>query len=224
MRTPHRGDTVTRSARRADRPVKRRRPTHLTVYPKGIFCLENEWFGLRSSVSVLPALRLLHDSDYRVPCIHRDVATRAELEHYLRKWLMERHADYEILWLAVHTRKGLLLPGDVRRHDEKMDLDQLETALAGRCAGRIVHFGGCRTLLLPRARIQRFLRVTRAISVSGFLTEVDWTESTLFEVSLMLELQKHPATRRGMQAVARAMRRMRPVESRKAGFVMHVRA
>ena len=201
-----------------------RKPTPPTiVYEKGVFCLENEWFGLRSSVSVLPALKLLHDSDYRVQFIHRDVATRAELEHYLRKWLMEKHAGFEVLWLAMHTRKGLLLPGDVRRHDEKMDFDQLEQALEGRCAGRIIHFGGCRTLLLPRARIDRFLRVTRALSVSGFLTEVDWTESTLFETSLMLEMQKHPATRRGMAALRGAMRRMRPVECRRSGFVMHIR-
>ena len=203
---------------------RRRKPVpKMTVYEKGIFCLENEWFGLRSSVSVLPALKLLHDSDYRVPFIHRDVATRAELEHYLRKWLMEKHAGFEVLWLAMHTRKGLLLPGDVRRHDEKMDFDQLETALAGRCAGRIIHFGGCRTLLLPRARIERFLRATRALSVSGFLTEVDWTESTLFETSLMLELQKHPATRKGLAALRASMRRLRPLECRRAGFVMHIR-
>ena len=193
------------------------------VHPKGVFCLENEWFGLRSTVSVLPALKLLHDSDYRVPFIHRDVATRAELEHYLRKWLMEKHSGFEVLWLAMHTRKGLLLPGDVRRHDEKMDLDQLEAALAGRCAGRIIHFGGCRTLLLPKARIERFLQVTKAISVSGFLTEVDWTESTLFETSLLLELQKHPATRAGLTAVRAAMRRQRPLECRRSGFVMHLR-
>jgi len=203
--------------------TKRRPKPPTIVYEKGIFCLENEWFGLRSSVSVLPALKLLHDSDYRVPFIHRDVATRAELEHYLRKWLMEKHAGFEVLWLAMHTRKGLLLPGDVRRHDEKMDFDQLETALAGRCAGRIIHFGGCRTLLLPRARIERFLRATRALSVSGFLTEVDWTESTLFETSLMLELQKHPATRKGLAALRASMRRLRPLECRRSGFVMHIR-
>jgi hypothetical protein len=203
--------------------MRPRRKPSVMVYPKGIFCLENEWFGLQSTVSVLPALRLLHDSDYGIRSIHRDVATRAELEHYLRKWLMEKHAGYQVLWLAVHTRKGLLLPGDVRRHDERMDLDQLQAVLAGKCAGRIIHFGGCRTLLLPQARIDRFLRATRALAVSGFLTEVDWTESTLFEVSLMLELQKHPATRQGMHAVVRTMRRLRPVESRKAGFVMHVR-
>jgi hypothetical protein len=194
------------------------------IHPKGVFCLENEWFGLSSTVSVLPALRLLHDSDYKVPFIHRDVATRAELEHYLRKWLMEKHANYDILWLAMHTRKGLLLPGDVRRHDEKMDLDQLEYALAGKCAGRMIHFGGCRTLLLPKERITRFLRVTRAVSVSGFLTEVDWTESTLFETTLLLEMQKHPGTRKGLLAVRNAMRRLRPLECRKSGFVMHLRA
>ncbi len=203
---------------------RRAKPRPVTVHPKGVFCLENEWFGLRSTVSVLPALRLLHDSDYRIPFIHRDVATRAELEHYLRKWLMEKHASFEVLWLAMHTRKGLLLPGDVRRHDEKMDLDQLEHALAGRCSGRIIHFGGCRTLALPRARIERFLCVTRALSVSGFLTEVDWTESTLFETSLLLELQKHPATRQGLAAVRSAMRRQRPLECRSSGFVMHLRS
>ena len=203
---------------------RRKPPPQTLVYAKGVFCLENEWFGLRSSVSVLPALKFLHDSDYRLQFIHRDVATRAELEHYLRKWLMEKHSGFEVLWLAMHTRKGLLLPGDVRRHDEKMDFDQLEQALAGRCAGRIIHFGGCRTLLLPKSRIERFLRVTRALSVSGFLTEVDWTESTLFETSLLLELQKHPATRAGLSAVRSVMKRMRPLECRRAGFVMHIRA
>ena len=105
----------------------------------------------------------------------------------------------------------------------RSDLDQLEAALAGRCAGRIIHFGGCRTLLLPKACIERFLQVTKALSVSGFLTEVDWTESTLFETSLLLELQKHPATRKGLAAVRVAMRRQRPLECRRSGFVMHLR-
>ena len=48
------------------------------VYRKGVFCLESEWFGLRSTVSVRPALELLRSSDYHVQYIHRDVATRAE--------------------------------------------------------------------------------------------------------------------------------------------------
>jgi hypothetical protein len=124
----------------------------------------------------------------------------------------------------MHTRKGLLLPGDLRRHDEKMDIDQLEDVLAGHCPGRAIHFGGCSTLRLPVARIRRFMRVTGAASISGFLAEVDWTESTLFESSLLLEFQKWPMTARGLRGVRAGMRRLRPVECREFEFVMHVRA
>jgi hypothetical protein len=203
---------------------RRPRPKSMTIYPKGVFCLESEWFGLGSSVSVLSALKLLKESDYHIPFIHRDVATRAELEHYLRKWNQGRHTRFDILWLAMHTRKGLLLPGDLRRHDERMDIDQLEVALAGHCHGRAIHFGGCSTLQLPAARIRRFMRATGAASISGFLAEVDWTESTLFESSLLLEFQKRPMTARGLRAVRSGMRTFRPVECREFQFVMHVRA
>ena len=64
----------------------------MLLYRKGVFCLESEWFGLRSTVTVRPALEFLRTSDYHVPYIHRDVATRAELEHYLRKWFQEGRA------------------------------------------------------------------------------------------------------------------------------------
>jgi hypothetical protein len=193
------------------------------VYRKGIFCLEAEWFGLKSSVSVRPALELLRASDYKVPFIHRDVATRAELEHYLRKWFQGRQRGFEVLWLAIHSRKGLLLPGDMRRADERVHIDRLEEVLAGRCRGRFVHFGGCRTVAVPTSRIRRFLRATGAVGVSGFREEVDWTESTLFEVAYMLEMQKHPLTQAGMRRVRAALRRQRPVEYRETGFAVHLR-
>jgi hypothetical protein len=193
------------------------------VYRKGIFCLESEWFGLRSTVSVRPALELLRASDYHVAYIHRDVATRAELEHYLRKWFQERHTGFEVLWLAMHSRRGLLLPGDMRRPDEKMHIDRLEEILADKCRGRFIHFGGCRTIAMPPARIRRFLRATGAVGISGFREEVDWTESTLFESALLLELQKHPMTAAGLRAVRNRMRRLRPIEFEESGFGMHVR-
>ena len=63
-----------------------------------------------------------------------------------------------------------------------------------------------------------------AVAVSGFREEVDWTESTLFETAYLLELQKHPGTPAGLRKVRAAMRRMRPVETEAAGFVVHVRA
>jgi hypothetical protein len=177
------------------------------VYRKGIFCLESEWFGLMSPMSVRYALDFLKSSDYRIPVIHRDVATAAEIAHYLRKWTMQSHTAYSILWIAIHTRRGLLLPGDVRRASERMDIDAMESCLAGKCGGRIIHFGGCRTIALPARRLKQFLRVTRAVAVSGFREEVEWTESTLFEMSYFVALQHHPLTALGMRKVAAHMRK-----------------
>lgn len=177
------------------------------VYRKGIFCLESEWFGLRSTISVRYALEFLRSSDYRIPFIHRDVATSAEISHYLRKWVQESHWSYSILWLSIHTRKGLLLPGDVRRNDERMDIDGLEACLKGRCKGKLIHFGGCRTIALPTRRLQQFLRATGAVAVSGFREEVEWTDSTLFEMSYFVALQRERLTARGLAAVGRSMRR-----------------
>ena len=196
----------------------------MLVYRKGVFCLESEWFGLRSTVSVRPALELLRSSDYHVAYIHRDVATRAELEHYFRKWFQERHTGFEILWLAMHSRRGLLLPGDMRRPEEKMHIDRLEEILAGKCSGKVVHFGGCRTIAMPPARIRKFLKTSGAVAVSGFREEVDWTESTLFETALLLELQKHPMTASGLRGVRNAMRRSRPLEYAASGFAIYIRS
>ena len=72
----------------------------------GIFCLEGDWWGsLKHSKqsSVKPLLKLLNQyhSD-NVPFIHRDVATRQELEHYLRKWTLKSYQRYPILYLAFH--------------------------------------------------------------------------------------------------------------------------
>ena len=178
---------------------------------------------MRSSVSVRPALELLRASDYRIPYIHRDVATREELEHYLRKWLQGRHDLYDILWLSMHSRRGLLLPGDIRRN-ETMHFDRLEDLLAGKCQGQHIHFGGCHTIAMPLKRIRKFLKATRAAGISGFREEVDWTESTLFEVALLLELQKQPLTAAGLRRVRNAMRRTRPIEYRQSGFAIHIRA
>jgi hypothetical protein len=193
------------------------------VYRKGIFCLESEWFGLRSSVSVRPALDLLKATDYRVPYIHRDVATREEMEHYLRRWFHGKHDLYDILWISMHSRKGLLLPGNMRKANERISLDSLEGLLAGKCRGRLIHFGGCRTIAVGADRIRSFLSVTGAACVSGFQEEVEWTESTFFELAYLLELQKHPLTPRGLQATRRALRRLRPIECTQNGFTMHIR-
>jgi hypothetical protein len=61
---------------------------------KGTFCLEGEWWGdLGDQSSVEPALILLSKMPpYHTPYIHRDVATRAEFDHYITKWRQVSYA------------------------------------------------------------------------------------------------------------------------------------
>lgn len=101
-----------------------------------------------------------------------------------------------------------------------MDIDALESRLAGQCRGRLVHFGGCRTVALPARRIRQFLRVTKAVAVSGFREEVDWTESTLFEMSYFVALQHHPLTMPGIREVRLHMRRHHRQAADDLGFVI----
>ena len=67
-------------------------------------------------------------------------------------------------------------PGDMRRPDEKMHIDRLEEILAGKCRGRVIHFGGCRTIEMPAARIRKFLRATGAVAIGmlALLASVIW--------------------------------------------------
>ena len=63
--------------------VKRRRADQ----KKGIFCLEGIWYGDKDKTSVEPVLRFLETmDDWKVPYVHRRVATRGEFDFHLQKW------------------------------------------------------------------------------------------------------------------------------------------
>ncbi len=78
--------------------------------PNGIFCLEGDWWGLfKRPASIRPVLELLSQWDpYHVPYIHRNVATRAEFDHYLTKWKQSAAVRYPILNLSFHGETGAL--------------------------------------------------------------------------------------------------------------------
>lgn len=189
----------------------------------GIFCLEADWFGLVRPMSMKPILDLLHGSDAKIPYVLRDVATRAEIEFYLRRSFQARYQAFDLMWFAIHSRPGELLPGDMRVPLERISIDALETLLAGKCAGRILHFSGCRFLRLPRARIDAFLRRTRALCVSGFTEEVPWLEATIFESYWIALLHYETRTRSGVRSAVRLMRREQGALCRKFGFTIRVR-
>jgi hypothetical protein len=62
------------------------------------------------------------------------------------------------------------------------------------------------------------------VAVSGFLEEVDWSESTLFEMALLLELQRQPLKPAGLAAMQRRLARHHGAMAKRLGFRLHRRA
>ena len=105
---------------------------------KGIFCIEGNWVkDLRMPQTVRPLLNLLL-FNANIPYIHRDCATRTELEFYLGKWVLKKYAAYPILYLASHGEQfGILLD------EGNYSLDQIAERLQGRCENRIILIASC---------------------------------------------------------------------------------
>ena len=158
----------------------------------GIYCLEGEWDSdLRRRASVLPVLELLERLG-ELKAIHRDVATRPELEHYLKKWAQVRYDDYRVLYLACHGDKGVLQWSNGNR----TSLDDLADILGGAANGCYIYLGSCLTLFEEK-QARTFAERTGAAAILGYRKEVDWLEGAAFEVILLSRLAQHygrPAT------------------------------
>ena len=152
----------------------------------GVFCLEGEWDpDLRKRASVLPVLELLERLGH-VKAIHRDVATRPELEHYLRKWGQVRYNDFCVLFLATHGDKGVLCWS----RGNETTLDELADMLGDSAQRCYVYLGSCLTLFHEK-QTQAFVEKTGVEAVLGYRKEVDMLEGAAFEVILLAWLANH---------------------------------
>ncbi len=192
-------------------------------HPHGIFCLEADWPRMRRGHTVKPLLDVLRSSMLEVPSIHRHVATHDSLMYYLGKWTQKAHADFRILYFAVHGVEGEVQFGDLRLNSNCVHLDLLEEHLAGKCAGRLIHCSSCRTIDLPAARIQRFLARTGALGISGYLGDVDWIRSIVFDLAFLAALQENAMTRPGLQAVRTRILERHPREAKRLRFDLILR-
>lgn len=213
-----RGATALRSM---EAPVRR----HPRVRPKGIFCLEGDWWGqLDKPSSIRPALELLNAWEpYRIPFVHRDVATRAEFESYVRKWCQKGSSRYPILNLAFHGTPGHLYLGDGRIRENRVCLDELAELLAGRCTRRIIHFGSCGTVQVNGHALNRFLRTSGALAVCGYREDVEWLQSSAFELLVFGAMQRNSLTRSGAAAMKRRIEHESGRLAKTLGFRMVVR-
>ena len=193
--------------------------------PKGIFCLEGDWWGkLHKGSSVEPILELLHQWDpYYVPYVRRDVATRSEFEYYVSRWAQKSMAAYPILYLAFHGESSELTIGDRRVAQNRVSVAELGDMLEGRCHGRMIYFGSCDTLDLHGNSINAFLRKTGATAVCGYRRDVEWLEATAFELVVMSAMQIHSMTRQGAAAMRRRIDHRAGVLARALRFHMVIR-
>ncbi|HSW31320.1 MAG TPA: DUF6642 family protein [Longimicrobiales bacterium] len=175
--------------------------------PHGIFCLEADWWNdFNRTSTVQPVLALISQGMAReVPHVHRDVGTREELAHYLKRWIQRGADQYGILYLAFHGNEGAIFVGDRRHKGSRVTLDDLADMLGDGLTGRIVHFGSCGTMGVDKRHIRRFLNRTGLVAAAGFKSEVDWLTSAVFDVLLFEAMLRYSLTPRGARAIRARM-------------------
>ena len=170
---------------------------------RGIYCLEGARFGKKDQTTVEPALRLLETvRDPPVPCLHREVATRGELEVRLRQWGQPEFETHPILYLAFDGRPGHI---ELGRGEGSLDLREMATLLEGACNGRVMHFGSCATLDQHGNTLNRFMRRTGALALLSYRSDVDRLSSSAFDLLLLGALQDVPFTAPGMRQLDRLL-------------------
>ena len=146
----------------------------------GVFCLEGPWSAnLTDESTVEPLLQLLKNRR-EIRYIHRDTATIEEFNEYATRWAQTQYDDYSFGYLAFHGSKAEISLG--RSH---ISIDALGKTLEGKCAGRTIYFGSCKTLATSWEELEEFLARVRARAVCGYTEDIDWVQSAAFELNLL---------------------------------------
>ncbi|WP_124258437.1 DUF6642 family protein [Rhodococcus ruber] len=181
--------------------------------PPGVLCLEGEWTpSIGARLSIEPALRLVEFNSI-VRVAHRDVATRAELEYYLDKWLGKGNgtAGYDLCYFGFHGSCETILLGQ-----DEMSLDQLAELLAGRCVGKVLYFAACKVLAAPGEHLKSFCKKTGAKAIVGYTRDVDWFEAAALELLLITQLVRSVS----MKPAYTKIKKKYPDLARRLGFRM----
>lgn len=146
---------------------------------RNIACLESLWTRkTENRLNVLPMLELISKTQ-DAKFSHLTCNTREELNYNLHL-LCKR--NYGILYFAFHGS-----PGRIHLHRDKISLTELAEMMNCRFENWIIHFGTCSTFRRPR-EVAYFAEQTRVALVTGFTRDVDWIESSAFELLLFRAL------------------------------------
>ena len=212
------GQRTSRARPESDRPeaVPRRRRR----VKNGIFCIECTWWGrLNEPSSIRPMLELIgNGQDGAIPFVHRHADTREAFDDYVRRWAQRQYDAFPILYLGFHGEDGYLMVGDSRRTESRVYLKDLEGILAGRCAGRVIHFGACDGMSPHGRKLRGFAKRLGAVAVCGYRKDVDWIESAAFEALLFATLQGKKLTGTTFPARMRELDRLYSSLRKRVGF------
>lgn len=152
---------------------------HLSKHAaKNIFCIEGNWnHNLKDKTSIRSALDFIeHNGD--VKYIHKNCSTPGQLEEWLKEAALKRYDRYSILYLAFHGNPGAIHVGKRK----KLTLGEIAEILQDKAHDKIIHFGSCSTLNIPKWDINRFMKRTGALAVSGYSCDIDFMPSTFLDI------------------------------------------
>lgn len=155
-------------------------------YLKNVFCLEGDWAtDLRDRSSVKASLTFM-SQNFGVKYIFKQCGTIDNLKFYLEKWKDKKYKDYSICFFAFHGQ-----PGKIEIGNGLVTLEQLADMLQGSCKDKIIHFATCRVIATDKKRIEKFLEDTGALCVCGYENEVDFLESSIFDMIIIDMFQQY---------------------------------
>ncbi len=144
---------------------------------KFIYCLEGNWNrNPRCLQSIKPILELLCNFS-KVKYIYHKCTTKEEFIKGLQKYTQKRYDNYSVLYIAYHGRKNRIYFGN-----EYITLKEIAGILEGKLHGKTVHFGSCSTLNTSEKNISDFIECTKCSFISGYKKEVEYIDSTAFEL------------------------------------------
>ena len=152
----------------------------------GIICLETEWEHTvernRRSIHTKPLLDFLEKSS-GCEIIYRRVATKNELQYYLRRFNLAKYDNYSIIYLSFHgDTHSIFLEGE-KGDDAVLKLSDLASLSDGVFKDRFVHFSSCRTFLGREKDLEEFKTETGAKCISGYTKKVNGILSAINDIA-----------------------------------------
>lgn len=152
----------------------------------GIICLETEWEHTvkcnRLSLHTKALLEFLEKSK-GCKVIYRRVATRTELQYYLRRFGTAEYKEYSVFYLSFHgDTQGIYLEGE-KKDENFISLKELAEMSCGAFENKFVHFSSCRTFLGSENVLGQFKINTGASYISGYTTSVDGILSAINDIA-----------------------------------------